>query len=281
MPHFDLEAYLARIGAPKLSGATRETLAVLHAAHPAAIPFENLNPLLGWPVALDAESIQNKLVHGGRGGWCFEQNALFQMALESYGFKVTTLGARVVWNAPQEAPLGARSHMLLKVEAADGVYLADVGFGGGTLTGPLEWRTDAAQQTPHERFRLTALDGATLLQEIEINGEWKPLYRFTEEPQLPADYAVSNWFLCTHESSFFRHTLTCARATPERKYALRNNELSIYSKGAIEKRTLSTADELQACLANEIGIRLPEGTREQAELHTALSRIIDNAAAVR
>ena len=63
---FDLDAYLERIGYTGPRTETLETLEALHALHPAAIPFENLNPLLGWPVALDVESLQAKLVAGGR-----------------------------------------------------------------------------------------------------------------------------------------------------------------------------------------------------------------------
>ncbi len=65
---FDLNAYLARIGYDGPRTATLDTLRAVHRLHPAAIPFENLNPLLGLPVLLDAESLQDKMVHSGRGG---------------------------------------------------------------------------------------------------------------------------------------------------------------------------------------------------------------------
>ena len=113
---FDLDAYLERIGYTGPRTATLDTLEALHALHPAAIPFENLNPLLGWPVALDVESLQAKLVAGGRGGWCYEHNTLFRHALEALGFSVTSLGARVLWNTPPGSPVGARHHMLLLVD---------------------------------------------------------------------------------------------------------------------------------------------------------------------
>jgi arylamine N-acetyltransferase len=52
----------------------------------------------------------------GRGGWCFEHNTLFRHALEALGFSVTSLAARVLWNAPPDSPMGPRSHMLLLVD---------------------------------------------------------------------------------------------------------------------------------------------------------------------
>jgi len=272
MAVIDLDAYLERIGVRGVHGASLETLRVLHAAHPAAIAFENLNPLLGWPVALDSEALQRKLVTEGRGGWCFEHNALFKLALEALGFRVTGLGARVLWNAPPASPVGARSHMLLRVEAAGRSYMADVGFGGNTLTAPLTWEPGVTQETPHEPHRLMGIhrqDGGGYVLEAQMGGEWKPLYRFTEEAQFPADYEVSNWFLCTHESSFFRHTLMAARATPGARYALRNNELAVHRRTGTEKRVINSAEELRSLLSNELAIRLPEAP----ELDAALARV--------
>src|ERR1700760_1850874 len=124
---FNLDAYLDRIGYTGPCTATLDTLEALHVLHPAAIPFENLNPLVRWPVALDVDSLQAKMVAGGRGGWCFEHNTLFRHALEALGFSVISLGARVLWNAPPDQPIGPRSHMLLLVNLGGLPYIADVG----------------------------------------------------------------------------------------------------------------------------------------------------------
>ena len=265
---FDLDAYLARIGYTGPRNATLDTLASLHALHPAAIPFENLNPLLGWPVSLDADSLQAKLVAGGRGGWCFEQNFLFRHALEAMGFSVTALAARVVWNAAPGSPIGPRSHMLLLVDLAGGPFIADVGFGGNVLTTPLRLEPHIAQSTLHEPHRLLPLDNGFVLESC-LSGEWKPFYRFTLEPQFSSDYEVSNWYLCNHPRSFFRHTLLCARAAPGSRYALRNNALSVHADGQTEKRHLAGAAALRSCLETDFGIRMPESP----ELAAALDRL--------
>jgi N-hydroxyarylamine O-acetyltransferase len=264
----DLDAYLDRIGYTGPRTATIDTLEAVHALHPAAIPLKNLNPLLGWPVALDVESLEAKLVAGGRGGWCFEHNTLFRHALEALGFSVTSLAARVLWNAPPDSPVGARSHMLLLVELGGLRYIADVGFGGNVLTAPLRLEPHVAQSTPHEPHRLMPLDNGFLL-EASLVGEWKPFYRFTLEPQFAADYEVSNWYLCHHPSSFFRQTLICARATPEGRYALLNKALAIHRKNETEKRTLADAAALRSCLEMNFGLRLPQSP----ELDAALERV--------
>lgn len=94
----DLNAYFQRIGYDEEETTTLNVLQELHRLHTQAIPFENLNSFLGIPVKLDMESIQKKLVHDGRGGYCFEQNLLFKQVLEQLGFSVRGLSARVLWN---------------------------------------------------------------------------------------------------------------------------------------------------------------------------------------
>src|SRR5215470_19882811 len=99
METIDLDAYLKRIGHTGGRTATLETLRSIHLQHAQTIPFENLNPLLRWPVLLDASSLEAKLVHGGRGGYCYEHNLLLLHALRALGFRATGLGARVILNA--------------------------------------------------------------------------------------------------------------------------------------------------------------------------------------
>ena len=82
----DTDAYFARIGYEGKASVDLATLSALHALHPAAIVFENLDPLLGRPVPLDLAALQAKLVTGRRGGYCFEQNTLFKAVLEASRF---------------------------------------------------------------------------------------------------------------------------------------------------------------------------------------------------
>ena len=126
---FDIDAYLARIG---LSG--RPSLAEIHRSHVHAIPFENLDPSCGRAVSLDVDHLAQKIVHGRRGGYCFEQNLLLKAAYEALGAEVETYLARVRWRAPAGA-IRPRAHLVLGVRSEGITWHADVGFGGGT---PLE-----------------------------------------------------------------------------------------------------------------------------------------------
>jgi len=267
----DLDSYLRRIGYKGPRGATLETLRALHALHPRAIPFENLDTLRGVPVRLDLDSLQRKLVHGRRGGYCFEQNTLFRHALEALGFNVTALAARVVWERAQAEPR-ARTHMLLVVELGpNDLYLCDVGFGGLTLTAPLRFpELDVAQPTPHERFCVRARDGAFEVA-ADIRDEWKPLYRFSLEPQLPVDIELLNHYVVSHADSPMLGRLIAARAAPDRRFALGNGVLKVYRlDGESEERGIRTVVELRDVLKSTFGIDVPAG----ADSDAALARVL-------
>jgi N-hydroxyarylamine O-acetyltransferase len=85
-PAIDLDAYFERIGWGGSTHATFHTLSDLIHAHMTAIPFENLDVLLGRSIRLDLEGIQDKLVRARRGGYCFEHSTLLASVLERLGF---------------------------------------------------------------------------------------------------------------------------------------------------------------------------------------------------
>jgi len=262
----DLNAYLRRIRLQDAVVPDLPTLRALVAAHAATIPFENLNPFLGLPVDLELAAVERKLVHDGRGGYCFEQNLLLGEALRTIGFDVTNLAARVLWNQPEDA-ITARSHMLLRVELDGQSWLVDVGFGGMTLTGALQLVPAVEQTTPHEPFRLLVCEAEWYMQSRLPEG-WKTLYRFDLQPQYPIDYRASNYFLSTHPDSHFVTGLTAALATPGRRLALRNREFTVHtSSGETIRRTLHSAAEIREVLENEFLIRLPS--------HPGLDRRLD------
>ena len=266
MTAIDLDAYFHRIGHDGGLAPTLDTLRALHLRHPETIPFENLNPLLGWPVRLDPAALEQKLVRDGRGGYCYEHNLLFRHVLESIGFRVAGFAARVLWNAP-EGTVRPKTHMLLGVEVGRERYLADVGFGGQTPTAPLRLEPGVEQETPHGRFRLVpAGDGFVL--ETEVRGAWRGMYRFDLREQHAVDYEVANWFVSTHPGSHFRASLLAARPAPSRRYGLWDNELSVHTAGGTEKRVLTTAAELRSVLTDVFRITLPA----VPELDTALAR---------
>ena len=259
---FDLDAYLNRIGFRGRAAPDLATLTAIHALQPDAIPFENLDPLLRRPVNLDLGSLQAKLVAGRRGGYCFEQNSLLAAALDAIGFKPTRLSGRVRWRAAPGAPDGPRNHMLLRVDLPEGSFLVDAGFGGFVLDAPLRLLPEIEQATPGGRHRLLEKDGSFTLQSLIPSG-WQDAYRFTLEPQNPADYVVANWFTSTHPAVLFYSNLLAERVTPAFRSTLFNRKLTTRrADGTVEERMLADAADLDAVLEGQFGIAAPAAPEE-------------------
>lgn len=267
---FDLDAYLRRIGHDRPVAPDLATLQALAFRHACTIPFENLDPFLGRPPLLDPAALQRKLVQGGRGGYCFEQNLLLRQALLAIGFPVTAHAARVLWGQPEDH-VSARGHMLLRVDLDDGPRIVDVGFGGQTLTGVLRLEPGVEQPTPHEPFRLLPVDRDLKLQ-AKTGGEWRSLYRFDLQEQWPVDYEATNWYLATHPGSHFVTGLVVARPQPGSRHALRSADYAMHRlDGGTERRTLADAAEVRSVLAEVFGLTLPDG------LDQALTRLFQPA----
>ncbi len=254
----DLDEYFKRVGYDGPRETSLATLRALHNLHPQAIPFENIDPLLKRPVKLDPASLQEKLIEGGRGGYCFEHNTLFANVLRQLGFKVQEATARVRWNVPADVKT-PRVHCLLFVAAEGEDYLVDVGFGGNVLTAPLKLGSREAQQTPHEDFRLVDEEDDRVIQEAKINGAWTPLYAYDFAETHPVDYEMGNWLTSTHPQSIFVNGLLGARSESGKRYALRDNKLAVHTiDGSTQKQTLGSAAEIRDALTDLFKLRLDQ-----------------------
>ena len=270
MSDFDLDAYLRRIGHAGPCTVSFETLAALQRAHTAALPFENLDPLLGRPVALDAASLSAKLVESCRGGWCYEHNLLLGHALRAIGFQVQDLAARVRWNVPAGV-VRPRTHMLLLVSVASERHLVDAGFGGLTLTAPLRLDRRSPQTTPHGTFRLPLSSGGYELQ-AAVAGDWRALYAFDLQPQQAADFEMASWYLCHHPASIFRRSLMAARVLPSGRHTLLDDRLTHHrADGEAQVRRLGSPGELRAVLESVFAIDLAG----LSGLDAVLDRLLD------
>jgi N-hydroxyarylamine O-acetyltransferase len=253
----DLQAYARRIDYPGGLEPTLETLKNLHLAHATHIPFENLDILLGQPIHLDLENLWAKLVAGGRGGYCFEQNALFAAVLETTGFRVTRLAARVRMGAAQ---VRARSHMLLAVDLDGQTWLADVGFGAEVFLHPIPLTRGAVTPQFGWKYRVIDEGSQQVLQSLRPEG-WFDLYSFTLEEQHPVDYEVSNYFTSTNPNSPFVKTLLVQRPDPDCRQMLVNRRLIEYRPDATSETTVPDDDALLEVLAERFTLRFPPGTR--------------------
>lgn len=257
MSDLDIDAYLRRIGHAGPLQPTQDVLQALHLGHATHIPFENLDVLLKRPIRLDLDSLQDKLVRNGRGGYCYEQNLLLSAVLQKAGFEVSHLAARVLYRTQGILP---RTHMLLLLRVDGASWLADVGFGLEGLLLPLPFVTGREMRQYAWTYRVVEDAGQWVVQSLR-QGSWINLYAFSLEPQQLADYEVANHYSSTHPDSRFVQTLTVQLPTPDARYTLRNREFIVDRGETVTSRMLRDDDELLDVLAGTFGLRFPAGTR--------------------
>ncbi|WP_223457035.1 MULTISPECIES: arylamine N-acetyltransferase family protein [unclassified Pseudomonas] len=265
----DRALYLQRLGFDAPPAPTLETLRQLQLRHTGVFPFENLTTLSGEPVLIDLPSIEQKVLHDGRGGYCYELNNLFLALLQALGFDARAISGRVVMGQPEGA-WTARTHRLSLVIIDDVRYITDVGFGGMVPTAPLLLDSRAEQLTPHEPYRIDLhVDGFTL--RANVAGEWRAMYIFDLQRQEDIDFAVGNWYVSTHPESSFVKQLMVARTGEGWRRTLNNGNFAIHRIGQdSERREVTDVQELIGLLGSEFGIRVPE----QAQLARTLERLI-------
>ncbi|MDD2599553.1 MAG: arylamine N-acetyltransferase [Kiritimatiellae bacterium] len=257
----DLDAYFARI---HYVGPREPTLAVLHAIlghHTAAIPFENLDVLLGRPIQLDAASLQQKLVCDHRGGYCFEQNGLLLLILAELGFQVTPLSARTRILRPRDFT-PPRTHLFIRIEIAGEIWIADAGTGGLSLTAAIRLDATGEQLTSNEPRRIIREDGRYFHQ-VKLGDEWSDVCEFTGEEMPLIDRELANWWTSTNPSSTFHQNLMVARAGLDgTRRTILNREFTVRCGARIiERHELATPAELLEVLAQNFDLYFPAGTR--------------------
>ncbi|MBC0140710.1 arylamine N-acetyltransferase [Escherichia coli] len=222
-----LNHYFARINWLGAAAANIDTLRALHLKHNCTIPFENLDVLLPREIQLDDQSLEDKLVIARRGGYCFEQNGVFERVLRELGFNVRSLLGRVVLSNPPALP--PRTHRLLLVELEGEKWIADVGFGGQTLTAPIRLMPDIMQTTPHGEYRL-----------LQEGDDW--VLQFNHHQHWP-------------QSHFRHHLLMCRHLPDGGKLTLTNFHFTHYENGhAVEQRNLPDVASLYAVMQEQFGL---------------------------
>ena len=274
-----LEQYFGRVGYVGGTSPTVETLRGILVAHAQAVPFENLDVLLGRELKLDTASLHDKLVNRRRGGYCFEQNSYLLEVFATLGFVVTPLAARVRLAVGREVT-PPRTHVCLQVDVDGLAWLADCGVGSATPVGPLRLETSEAQATSHETHRIVweggkryhqvwhgvwFADGAGQVAGVG-SGKWVDVYEFTGETMPMIDREIANWWTSTHPQSKFRKNLLVARVGEDGTRRGVQNRQYIHRRAGeiVEAREIASHEELMAMLAGEFGIVLPSESRLSA-----------------
>jgi N-hydroxyarylamine O-acetyltransferase len=255
---FDQAAWLKRIGYVGALEPTLDTLHQLILAHSHAIAYESLDIMLGRTPRLDLASLQRKMIFGGRGGYCLEQNMLFREGLRSLGYNITSLQGRVVRGMAIDAPRPA-IHMLLQINLPEGPYLADVGFGNLAPTAALLLRPGVEQETPHETMRFVDIGGELTLQS-RLRDAWEHIYRVIPYPRYDGEYEITNWYTATHPDAPYHGNIIAARPGPNRvRRTMFNARVTVrHASGEVERRLLTDEAEFRSVLKNEFGLNMSD-----------------------
>jgi N-hydroxyarylamine O-acetyltransferase len=289
----NIQAYLDRIDYHGSLEPNAETLRALHVAHLLAVPFENLNIGMGWPIVLDQDALFEKIVRRRRGGFCYELNGLFAALLSALGFNVTLLSAGVARAGGGFGP--DFDHLTLLVRGVgDGEWgmgigrlpspipgppspvpwLADVGF-GDSFREPLRLDLQDEQQQDEHVYRLVGDGEHLVLQRRELalskpeetegpdqggQDAWEPQYRFTTQPRRPIQFVgMCRYHQTSPESSFTRRRV-CTRATSDGRITLSDMRLIVTKAGERRQHDLADEAEVRTVLKEHFGIELDSKT---------------------
>ena len=264
----DVNSYLERIGYNGPRETTLKVLTDIHMCHVGSIPFENVDICRGLPISLNPNVLEDKVVKQRRGGYCYELNSLFYYLLQTMGFEVMPVFARVRWNIPAHVATG-NSHVALKVDLDGKWYLADVAFGGIGSPTPLDIHM-VGDQVTHSRLdlrRITPIGGGDegYLHQVQLKGAWKDLYHFTLAECYPPDWEIANWYTSTHPEMIFTKQLMAAVIRKDAHYSLVNRMLTCRKygedgkSGEISTREIHSEAELLSVLEEVFGLVYPVG----------------------
>jgi N-hydroxyarylamine O-acetyltransferase len=250
----DLDAYLERVGWNGDVRPTLETLAPLLLAHMSRIPFENLDVLLGRPLRLGLDHLQDKLVRAGRGGYCFEHATLFGAVLDKLGFRPVLHSARVMLFTPRTA--APRTHMFLTVALGGATYVVDPGFGLLAPRRPILLADGAAHADRETHWMVR--DGDYWLLRARRGDDIVDAWASTLEPDNPIDFEVANHFTATHPASAFVNRLMLRALASDGYVTVMNRDVTVWREGGGHSTQLADRRALRALLAEHFGFDLPE-----------------------
>lgn len=156
-----IEQYLHRIELTEKSEPSVESLNRLIYAHQTHIPFETVGiHRKGNTPDLSVDAIFRKAVTDRNGGYCFELNKLFECLLSALGYNARPVLCRVVRGREGRMPI---NHRGILVELPEGIFSADVGFGGPMPAGALRLEDGLAQ----------TIDDVEFIPVLQDNGWWR------------------------------------------------------------------------------------------------------------
>lgn len=249
--NFDLQAYFDRTGFQGAASADFATLKCMMRCQLFSVPFENLDVQQGKVVSLVPEEIYRKIVERNRGGYCYEVNGLFAMALNALSIPYQFVAARPM-TYPVRRP---KTHMAIVATIEGEQWLCDLGFGSYGIREPLNlhWLEREIRQD-FDTFKLSKSPEGDYLLHSFSDGAWKKLYEFNLYPQEWVDFEPANYLNSTHPDSIFVQWLMVVLQNPSGKDVLTGDRFKSISEGRTKGWTVRH-EEIPALLHQKFSLR--------------------------
>lgn len=214
------------------------------------VPFENLDVQAKKVVSLVPEDIVEKILHRKRGGYCYEVNGLFAMALQALGVPYQFVAARPMFYAVKRP----KTHMALVLTVNGERWLCDLGFGSYGIRAPMRLDAiDVEVKQDADTFMLSKTNDREYLLKALIDGQWTNQYAFDLSPQEWIDFSPANYLNSTHPDAIFvQKTLVVLHNESGRKILL-DDALKTIKNGQTEQHMISPEDR-RTVLFREFGL---------------------------
>ncbi len=249
-----LDAYLHRLAFQGELKSDLATLTALHQAHLQRIAFENLDIRLGKKLDLSEEALVNKQLQQGRGGICYELNQAFALLLETLGFAVSRLSARVHNGQDYGQEF---DHMLLLVQLDGQDYLADVGFGDSFRT-PMQLGSGTFVELGVHYCLVEDGEAHFVLIQGKDGCSGQPQYRFRLKAYSIGDFLGMFKYHQTSPLSHFTQKTICSIATLSGRITLSGDNRIMTDAEGRHVYPIRSEKEYRALLFEHFGMRLPE-----------------------
>ncbi len=252
--NFTLKKYFERTNYNSEINAHISTVSEIMRCQLFSVPFENLDVQAGKIVSLVPEEIVEKILVRNRGGYCYEVNGLFAMALAELGVPYIFVAARPMIY-PVRRP---KTHMAIVAEVDGEKWLIDLGFGSNSIRKPMRLDvTDVEVQQDADRFMLSKTDESKYRLKAFVEGEWVNQYEFDLYPQEWIDFVPANHLNSTHPDTIFVKKLIVVLQNPTGKVVLMGDTLKTVSNGITTKEFVSPENR-SAILSTHFGLVAPE-----------------------
>ncbi len=241
--NFTLDAYLARIGYEGEPCPDLATLTQLMQKQLRSVPFENLDVQAGKTVSIVPEDIVAKILPTRRGGYCYEVNSLFAMALEAVGIPYYLAGAR-----PMGFPTRrARTHMAVIATVGEEQWLCDTGYGRLAIRRPMNLAIlDTEVLQDFDTYRLIIDDHGDHVVQASMPDGWDSLYGFSLAPFELSDFIPANYYNSNSPDAIFTQVLMIMRHTQTGRHILAGHSLKTYEDGHLTESRLDDDQRRQA-----------------------------------